>query len=229
MHSDHGGNFVRGSAELERVWQDMAQKAEGKFAVQYPKIKWTFSPPLAPHCNGVCERMVGTAKRALRATMQAGILTENDFLTHVITAEGLINSRPLGYVSDDPDDLDALTPNHFLRGRIPGDISPQEVADWGLTKRLEQLEQFQTQFWKRYVDEMVPNFHLMNEWTKNRENFAVGDVVATADKKVRGRWPLAKVVEVFPDSDGVVRKVSLQQQGQVLERHVGQLLLLAHL
>ena len=229
MHSDNGGNFDRGSTELARAWYDLSQKVTQDSAVQYPQIEWTFSPPLAPHCNGVCERMVGAAKRAMKATMQPGALTENDFLTYVIVVEGILNTRPLGYVSSDPDDLEALTPNHFLRGRLQGDITPQESADWGLSKKLEKLEELQHQFWQRYVEEVVPSFHQMNKWTTRRDNFAVNDVVATADKKVRGRWPLAKVTQILPDGEGVVRQVEVLQQGQILRRHVGQLLLLAHL
>jgi S-adenosylmethionine synthetase len=48
----------------------------------------------------------------------------------------------------------------------------------------------------------------------------------TTDLRVRGSRPLARVVRVHPDHDGVVRQVSILQQGETLLRHVGQLLLL---
>jgi hypothetical protein len=66
----------------------------------------------------------------------------------------------------------------------------------------------------------------MNKWTKGKDNLEVGDIVATTDTRVRGQWPLAKVVDVHPDRDGIVRQVSVLQRGEVLRRHVGQLLLL---
>ena len=39
------------------------------------------------------------------------------FITTMCLVEQTLNARPLTSVSDDPDDLEALTPNHFLMGR----------------------------------------------------------------------------------------------------------------
>jgi hypothetical protein len=207
-----------------QLWQDLSEEVKADFTVTYPQIKWTFSTPLAPHRNGVCERMVQTVKRALKAIIQPGLLTERDFETFLVQAEGIINSRPLGHVSTDANDLKALTPNDFIRGRIMGDLKPHEAVDWSLSKKLQHVEELQNHFWRRYVTEMTPNFHVMNEWTKKRRDFKVGDVVATTDKKVRGRWPLGKIVAVKPGSDGVVRTVTVRQKEGEYDRHVGQLL-----
>jgi hypothetical protein len=226
VHSDNGGNFVKGSAEIERSWTDMVQKLSVDAAAKFPRVKWTFSPPLSPHNNGLCERMVGTAKRAIKAIMPMGRMTEGDFRSHVVRAEGLINTRPLGYVSGHAGDLTALTPNHFLRGRLACDISPQEMADFSLYRKLQRLEEEQHRFWARYVQEVLPGHHRTNKWTTQVRNFEVGDVVATADAKVRGLWPLAKVVRTYPDPDGVVRKVDVLQHKRTVQRSVGQLLLL---
>jgi hypothetical protein len=170
--------------------------------------------------------MVGAAKRALAAVITPGLLSENDFVTFVVVAEGLLNTRPLGYVSGDGDDLEPLTPDRFLIGKTSGDFAPHEVADWSLATKLEKLEATQNHFWRRLVSEMTPNFHKMNKWTKGKDNLEVGDIVATTDTRVRGQWPLAKIVDVHPDRDGIVRQVSVLQRGEVLRRHVGQLLLL---
>ena len=95
--------------------------------------------------------------------------------------------------------------------------------------RLGKLEELQNHFWQRYAQEIIPLFHQMNKWISKRENFEVGDLVATTDKKVRGRWPLAKVINVVPDSEGIVRQVDVLQKGEPLRRHVKQLLLLTKL
>ena len=44
-------------------------------------------------------------------------LTDDVLSTTMWTVEQILNSRPLSSVSYDPQDLEALIPNHFLLGR----------------------------------------------------------------------------------------------------------------
>ena len=44
-------------------------------------------------------------------------LTDEVLSRTMCLVEQSLNARPLTAVSDDPEDLTALTPNHFLRGR----------------------------------------------------------------------------------------------------------------
>ena len=66
-------------------------------------------------------------KKALNVVLQNQVLTDEVLLTAITEVESLINSRPLTEVSSDVDDLEALTPNHFLIGRA----TPQ-LATWNL-------------------------------------------------------------------------------------------------
>jgi hypothetical protein len=209
------------------MWQELNNQVRPSFQQAYPNIEWTFSTPLAPHRNGVCERMVQAVKRALKAIIQPGLLSEKDFETFLTEAEGILNTRPLGYHSTDLADGKALTPNDFLVGRTVGDLKPHEAASWGLSKRLQRIENIQSHFWKRFLLEITPNFHLMNEWVTKRRNFEVGDVVATTDKKIRGRWPVGKIVAIKPGRDGLVRTVRVRQKDGEYDRHVGQIFQLA--
>ena len=47
-------------------------------------------------------------------------LTKEVLSTTVCLVEQTLNARPLTAVSDDPDDLTGLTPNHFLAGQENG-------------------------------------------------------------------------------------------------------------
>ena len=44
-------------------------------------------------------------------------LTDDVFITTMCLVEQTLNARPLTSVSDDSDDLEALTPNHFFIGK----------------------------------------------------------------------------------------------------------------
>ena len=47
------------------------------------------------------------------AVLDGRSLTDDVLITTMCLLEQTLNARPLTSVSDDPDDLEALTPNHF--------------------------------------------------------------------------------------------------------------------
>ena len=60
--------------------------------------KW-HHPPFAPHFSGVHEVMIKAAKKAIYAILGCAGITDEEPLSAVVGAEGLINSRPLTYQS----------------------------------------------------------------------------------------------------------------------------------
>ena len=57
-----------------------------------------------------------------------------------------------------------------------------------------------------------------------------GDVVLFLDEKVRGKWPLARVIGTHRTArDGVIRHVELKFQNKVLKRSARQVLPLEYL
>ena len=59
-----------------------------------------------------------SAKRAIKAILGHADINDEELMTTIIRAEGLINSRPLTYQSACHIDDVPLTPNHFLHGQI---------------------------------------------------------------------------------------------------------------
>ena len=64
--------------------------------------------------------MIKAAKRAIYAILGNADVTDEELMTAFTEAEALINSRPLTYLSANPDDNIPLTPNHFLFGKFLG-------------------------------------------------------------------------------------------------------------
>ena len=77
-------------------------------------IGFHFNPPKASHFGGVFESLIRITRRPLTLALEEQRLTDETLLTTLAEVEAVINSRPLTPVSDDPDDLRALTPADLL-------------------------------------------------------------------------------------------------------------------
>ena len=54
------------------------------------------------------------AKKTLKSVPQSRIVAKEALRTALVETEGVLNSRLITHVSNDADDIEALTPNHFL-------------------------------------------------------------------------------------------------------------------
>ena len=82
--------------------------------LQQKEILWVFNPPTALHMGGVWERMIRSVRKIFNAVLKEQNLTEESLVTLMCEVKAILNSRPLTKISDDPNDLQALTPNHLL-------------------------------------------------------------------------------------------------------------------
>lgn len=67
--------------------------------------------------DGLWEAAVKVTKHHLRRVMGSATLTFEE-MTTLLTQIACLNSRPLQALSDDPNDLMALIPGHFLIGEL---------------------------------------------------------------------------------------------------------------
>ncbi|XP_058449023.1 uncharacterized protein LOC131428982 [Malaya genurostris] len=81
-------------------------------------INFKFIPPRAPNFGGLWEAAVKSMKYHLKRTLGTDITTPDEFNTLLTQIEACLNSRPLVPISNDPSDLDVLTPAHFLIHRL---------------------------------------------------------------------------------------------------------------
>ena len=163
--------------------------------------------------GGIWERMITAVRRALAVVLGGEVTTDEVLSTVFCEIESMINSRPLTHVTDDVRDLAALTPNHYLLGRgsrclPPGVFSSQDLH---AKRRWRYVQALTDHLWRRWKKEYLHTLIHRKKWQADQRNLAVGDVVLLAESDTpRGHWPLARVLRVFPGSDGRVRAVQLK-------------------
>lgn len=228
MRSDHGTNLAGAERELREALKEVDQD-KIKSTLVNDGIRWTFNPPAGAHHGGVWERMVGLVKKVLYSVLRQQSLDDEGLQTALCEAEAILNDRPISTVTQDPNDLEPLTPNHLLllKGKpiMPPGLFQQD--DLYARRRWRQVQYLANLFWKRWLREYLPLMQERQKWTKKRRSLTSGDVVLVADDTApRNSWQLGKVIETLPDSRGLVRRVRLRTKTNVIERPITKLCLL---
>ena len=203
--TDNGTNFTRGQREI----RDLIKQARGD--PRFKPIRWFFIPPLTPTWNGVSERLIQAAKRALRTIIGETPRTMEELHTAFAIGMGVLNNRPLTVPSDDPRDLTPITPNHFLIHSEYIPIGPTPINEWSFSKRWLETQKLGDALWNRFVSEFIPTLQGHRKWSSGGKELEKGDIVVMLDRKVRGKWGLGRIEETFPSPvDGRVRSFSVR-------------------
>ena len=142
------------------------------------KFQWNFNPPEAPHMGGIWERMIRSVKLTLQVIFSEQSINNFTLMTAFTQVEALINGRPLTANSDDIQDLEALTPNHFLFGRPDATVPVVRSEDLkiSLRKRWRQTQQLSEQFWNRWQKEYLPSLTKRSKWLNDNNSIKVGEL-----------------------------------------------------
>ena len=127
--------------------------------------------------------------------------------------EAILNCRPLTELSDNPDDIEALTPNHLLLLHsgvtYPPGLFKKEESYY--TRRWKQVQYLANLFWVRWRQEYIPLLQQRQKWKKDSYNYNIGDLVLLTDQLLpRNQWSLGRITETYPDDSGIVRVVKLR-------------------
>ena len=112
IRSDNGSNFVGAERELRKSLNSLNQVQIAE-CLRQKEITWIFNPPAASHMGGVWERMIRSVRRVLTLLMKEQTLSDETLLTLMCEVESTVNSRPITVVSEDPSDMEPLTPIIF--------------------------------------------------------------------------------------------------------------------
>lgn len=123
IRSDNGTNLVGADRELKTALKDLDQ-SQIERKMQQNGITWIFNSPSASHQGGIWERQIRSVRKILSALLKEQSLTDDSLYTLLCEVESIINGRPITMLSDNPHDLEPLTPNHLLLMKTQPNIPP---------------------------------------------------------------------------------------------------------
>lgn len=225
MHSDNGTCFTGAWNKIQQEQKEFfKEKNEGIAAIAANKgIDWHFIPPGAPTFGGLWERGVRSIKEHLRKQVKNANLTFEELSTVLCQVEATVNSRPLGPLTADCENLNALTPGHFLIGDALLTRPSMLMADnaYNRTDRWRYLQLLHQHFWNRWHTEYLHQQQQRQKWRDRGENLKKGELVLVKEDNLPPRvWLMGRIIEVHPGQDGFVRVVTLQTKNGELKRPI---------
>lgn len=172
------------------------------------QTKFHFNPAYSPWMGGISKRAVGSIKYHLKRTVKDQVLSYEEFTTVLIQIKAILNSRRLSPMSENPEDLDVLTPGHFLVGTaltapVESDHTNTEMnrlTNWELCGRLKQ------EFRTKWSNDYVTLLQKRGKWTEKQRDFKVGDMVLLKEENTAPLfWPLGRIERIYKGGDNSVR------------------------
>lgn len=158
LHSDCGTNFVDADAALRQRFESSSQELRDLATLlANDGTQWIFNPHSASHFGGKWEAAVKSTKHHLLRVIEDTVLTYEELTTIIVQIEAVLNSRPVYPLSDDANDLSALTPGHFLIGEAPTTIPEPNLSAVPISRlsRWQLLKQKVDLFWTRWHTECL--------------------------------------------------------------------------
>ena len=228
LYSDNGTNFVGASRILQKEIKNYIQNSDVQDELSTIGTQWHFIPPAAPHFGGLWEAGVKSMKYHFKRIIGETPLTYEEMTTLMHQIEACLNSRPLCPLTDDSDDMEVLTPGHFLIGRVivaPPDpivtpINASRLERWKLIQKLKK------DIWNRWTSEYLQQLQQRYKWKTRQEGPNVGDLVLLKEQDINpSKWPLARITEVHPSADKTIRVVTVKKtEGSSIKRPIHKLI-----
>lgn len=162
-------------------------------------------------------------KYHLKRLLGNGTCTYQELSTTLCQIESCLNSRPLCPISNDPDDFEALTPGHFLIGRLL--ISRSQPSTLEIpTNRLDywkRIYQITQRFWNQWQSEYFSRLQQRPKWASETNNFENGQLILLKEDNLPpSQWKLGRVIQTHPGDDGLTRVVTIRTATSILKRPI---------
>ncbi|XP_077301712.1 uncharacterized protein LOC143922362 [Arctopsyche grandis] len=227
MWSDNGTNFVGAKRELGRILQNLFSENSFNQIISYAfteGIQWNFIPPRSPHMGDIWESAVKQLKYHLKRIINSVNLTFESLATVIAQIEACLNSRPLTPISNDPKDLNPLTPGHFLIGRPLLAIPQSRVIETtNIKHQYLQMTKATSEFWNRWSLDYISALQIRNKWKQQK----IGDLVVIKEEGLlTTAWALGRVRQIYPGGDRLIRVAELTTKNGITRRAISKLAVL---
>lgn len=177
---DNGTNFVGEEEELKQAILSLTHNKIHQ-ALQERGVAQHFNPPAASHHCGIWERLVGIIKKILKSVLRHRMI--------VVSVHSCVKQRLFLMIaqitkpSDDPTDLEALTPNNLLLLKAKSPLPPGLFVqgDFYVKRRWRQVHYLANLLWKQWVREDLPLLQERQQWNKRKNNLKPTDIVLIMD------------------------------------------------
>ncbi|XP_058448656.1 uncharacterized protein LOC131428628 [Malaya genurostris] len=182
IHCDNATAFVGADRELKaanKAFREQFQTKEWQNYTTDHGIKFRFIPARSPHFGGLWEAGIKSFKYHFRRIMGCKAFTMDQFVTVVTQIEAILNSRPLTPLSDDPQDISALTPGHFLIGEPLFSIQEPDLIELNTNRlsRLQDMKRSVQDLWKRWSRDYLSQLQQRSKWKQATTDVRVGQLV----------------------------------------------------
>ena len=179
--------------------------------VSFHGTKWMFSPADSPWRQGAAEALIKSVKQAFLLAVKNQRLSLSELQTVFSSIANGLNERPIGILPSVDSIVSVLTPNSLLLGRSTADNPGGYEPTTSLLSRLSLVKSVEEQFWSQWTQLYAPTLVYQTKWKHPQRDLQVDDVVLVLDPNpsYKGKFKLARVVDVHPGKDGKVRKVTL--------------------
>ncbi|XP_026745741.1 uncharacterized protein LOC113507087 [Trichoplusia ni] len=223
---DNGKNFVGANRELHDLWNEAQMTGEVTSTLATDGTQFHFIPAYSPNFGGLWEAGVKSIKYHLKRIITTH-LTFEEMTTILCQIEACLNSRPLCPIdTNDPENLDPLTPGHFLIGEPPIVVpSPDlQAVKVNNLSRWQHTQKILHDFWRRWQEEYLTRLQQRPKWMKKEKEFAIGDIVLIKTENLPpSKWSLGRIIDKHPGTDGNTRVYSVKSGDSITKRTITKL------
>jgi hypothetical protein len=197
--SDNATNFIKANKDLidlHQFFQNSEISRKLVTTLSNENIQWKFIPPRTPNFGGLWEAGVKSVKFHIKRVVGETVLTYDELYTLLTRIEACLNSRPLVPMSNDPNDLTAITPGHFLIGEaLTAPLEPDLIElKINRLSRHQLLERLRQHFWKRWRTEYLSYLQGRTKWQSPSPSLQPGDLDLLVEDNVPPLcWPIGRI------------------------------------